>query len=87
MSIVAQKPKERVRCFVDLIDGTRREFPEATERRDTESGGIEIWNDRIFLAAFGKGDFLGSWIDPQFLISRKRRAEKVGRIRRRRSLP
>lgn len=66
------KPKEEPRCFVKLQDGSVQQFPEATEIRDTETGGIEIWNDRIFVAAFRKDDFLSAWINPQFLISRKK---------------
>lgn len=78
------KPKEEPRCFVKLQDGSVKQFPEATEIRDTERGRIEIWNDRIFLAAFQKADFLSAWINPQFLIARKKRAQKANRARKRR---
>jgi hypothetical protein len=57
--------EEEVRCFVNLADGTRRLFPTATEIREKADGGIEIWNDRICLDSFKKGEFWGRWIDPK----------------------
>jgi hypothetical protein len=71
------KSSEEMRCFVDLVDGTKQSFPTATEIRDTSDGGIEIWNDRIFLASFKKGEFLGRWINPRFLIDRKTRQQRL----------
>jgi hypothetical protein len=78
------QPKKEARCFVKLQDGSVRQFPEATETRDTEGGGVEIWSEHIFLAAFRRDEFLSSWINPQFLIARKKKAQKASRARKRR---
>jgi hypothetical protein len=61
-------------------------FPSATEIREIEGEGIEIWNERIHLATFRKGEFLEKWINPQFLIARRERTGRGGRARRRRRL-
>jgi hypothetical protein len=62
---------QSVNCFVTLPDKSKKEFPTATEVRDKD-GGIEIWNDRIFLGSFKKGEFLGYWIDPQVAAARNK---------------
>jgi hypothetical protein len=74
---------EQLRCFVNLPDGTKRPFPSATEVRDQEDGSIEIWNDRIYIDGFRKGEFNGYWMDPQFLIARKKEAERLKKLARR----
>ena len=62
--------RERMNCFVNLADGARKEFPTATEVRERD-GGIEIWNDRIFLDGFKKGEYRGYWIDSQVALARQ----------------
>ncbi|MFZ0960823.1 MAG: hypothetical protein WAO35_07945 [Terriglobia bacterium] len=81
--IMRKNTQEEMRCFVNLPDGSQRLFPTATEIRDTEAGGIEIWNERIILATFHKGEFLGRWMNPQFLTARTKRARGVRAPRRR----
>jgi hypothetical protein len=71
--MMRKNTQEETRCFVNLPDGSQRSFPTATEIRETEGEGIEIWNDRIILATFRKGEFLGCWMNPRFLIARKKK--------------
>jgi len=70
--MMTKKSTEEERCFVKLADGERLEFPTATDVKDNEGDGIEIWNEHILLASFSKGEFLSYWINPHFVIARKR---------------
>jgi hypothetical protein len=73
---------EPVNCFVELPDGTKKVFPTATDVHDRE-GSIDIYNDRIFLGYFKKGDFLSYWIDPYVAAKRKKQISGGGRSTRR----
>jgi len=72
---------EGMNCFVVLPDGTRKEFPTATEVRELD-GEIEIYNDRIFLWGFKKGEFQNWWLDPHLPTARKKQLSGGRRSRR-----
>lgn len=74
--------EEQGRCFVTLSNGTQRQYPTATAIRGTQDGGIEIYNERIFLASFKKGEFRNCWIAPRILVSQRKRGERVTKRKR-----
>jgi hypothetical protein len=78
-----QKKLER-RCFVNLPDGSQKDFPTATRVKHEDNGSFEIWDDRVFLARYKVGEYKGVWFSPQFLMGQKKEQQKKDRMRRRR---
>jgi hypothetical protein len=68
-------------CFVTMPDKTKKEFPTATEVRERD-GGIDIYNDCIFLGGFRKGEFLNYWVDPYVAATRNKQLSGGKRSRR-----
>ena len=50
--------------WVRLAGGEKRFFPTATRMRETRDGGVEVWNDRIYLAGFKSEEHAGYWLNP-----------------------
>lgn len=75
----SKKPKRR--CFVNLPDGTQKDFPDATNLKQ-DGGAIEIWDDHVLLARYNEGEHKGVWINPQFLVAQKKKAQRHGKTQR-----
>ncbi|HYT07628.1 MAG TPA: hypothetical protein VEL77_08265 [Rugosimonospora sp.] len=72
---------EPMNCFVTLANGSKKEFPRATEVREREDG-IDIYDDCIHLGAYKRGEFRVYWIDP---IVAAKRQDALGRGKKSRS--
>ena len=62
---VANAHLSEIHGFVVLHNGTRKEYPTATEIRGS-AGIIDVWNEHIYLEGFKKEDVRDFWLDPRF---------------------
>lgn len=61
MSVVIVRNGLQDGYVVRLKNMEERHFPTATEVRDTPAGGIELWNERIYVKGFAKDEYTTYW--------------------------